>query len=197
MGIIIDIIAVIILALTIIFGYKKGLVGVAYKLVAFIVAIILTLILFTPVANYMIENTKIDDTVYNTIVEKMGNGQEVQYTQVEYIDNYISQMKNDSVETVAKQIAEGTTTAIAAVGLFIVIRIILIVFYKFSEKLAELPFVKQFNKAGGIVYGVLEGVLIIYLAIYIAVLIATVSGNISWINTINDSMIGRIIMNFL
>ena len=52
------------------FGYKKGLIGVAFNLCAFLVAIIVTWILYNPVTNLVINNTEIDDGIKNAIIEK-------------------------------------------------------------------------------------------------------------------------------
>ena len=71
MGTIIDIIAIIILAITIFFGYKRGFIGVAFKLLTFVTALILTAILYIPVSNLIIQNTKIDDYIYQTIVDNL------------------------------------------------------------------------------------------------------------------------------
>ena len=50
MGIVLDIILLAILVLSLFFGYKKGLISV-FNLCAFLVAIIITWILYTPVTN--------------------------------------------------------------------------------------------------------------------------------------------------
>ncbi len=197
MGTIIDIIAIIILAITIFFGYKRGFIGVAFKLLTFVTALILTAILYIPVSNLIIQNTKIDDYIYQTIVDKFGDGENIEYTKIEYVDNYITEMKNNSVDTVATQISMGTSKIATAILLFVCIRILLLLFYKFSELLADLPIIKQFDKAGGIVYGVLEGLIIIVLAVLLAVLISTITNNIEILGLLNKSVVGKIIMNFL
>ena len=197
MGTIIDIIAIIILAITIFFGYKRGFIGVAFKLLTFVTALILTAILYIPVSNLIIQNTKIDDYIYQTIVDKFGDGENIEYTKIEYVDNYITEMKNNSVDTVATQISLGISKIATAILLFVCIRILLLLFYKFSELLADLPIIKQFDKAGGIVYGVLEGLIIIVLAVLLAVLISTITNNIEILGLLNKSVVGKIIMNFL
>ena len=106
-------------------------------------------------------------------------------------------MKNNSVDTVATQISMGTSKIATAILLFVCIRILLLLFYKFSELLADLPIIKQFDKAGGIVYGVLEGLIIIVLAVLLAVLISTITNNIEILGLLNKSVVGKIIMNFL
>ena len=191
---IIDIVAIIILAITVLFGYKRGLVKVGFKLLTFIVSLILTLVLLTPVTNLVIENTPLDDNIQNAIIQNFGEGSEVNLTGVEFIDKYIQEIKDTSVGAVSNQIAINATKVVTAIGLFLAIRIISFVFYKFSEMIAELPVVKQFNKAGGILYGVLEGVIIIYLAIMLASVIETVTNNINILEYLNGSFIARLIL---
>ena len=52
-----DIIVIGIMALCIFLGYWRGLIHVAVRLLGFVVALIVALILYTPVSNYIIENT--------------------------------------------------------------------------------------------------------------------------------------------
>ena len=57
MGIIVDIVVVTILLLNIVIGYKKGLVNVIFNIFAFLIAIIITLIIYKPVSEIIIRNT--------------------------------------------------------------------------------------------------------------------------------------------
>ena len=191
---IIDIVAIIILAVTVFLGYEKGLVGVAFRLVTFLAAIIITAILYNPVSNLVIQNTQIDENIENTIINNVGEAQELKITGVEYIDNYIQEAKDTSVNAVAHDIAISITKVITAIVLFIAIKLISYIFYKFSEALAELPIIKQFNKAGGILYGILEGALIIYIIIMVFTIIAPMINNMNILTYINGSFIGRIIL---
>ena len=54
MGVVIDIILIGVLASNIYLGYKRGLINVVFKLLAMIVALIITLILFKPISNLII-----------------------------------------------------------------------------------------------------------------------------------------------
>ena len=69
MGIIIDIVLIAIIILSAFLGYKKGLVKLGAKLVAGIIAIILTLIVYKPVSNFVIAHTSIDEKIEEAIVE--------------------------------------------------------------------------------------------------------------------------------
>ena len=73
MGIILDLIIVAIIASNIFICYKKGLVKLAVGLVAVLVAIILSVILYKPVSNLIIKNTGIDKKIENVIIENFSS----------------------------------------------------------------------------------------------------------------------------
>ena len=60
---VIDIIIIAIMASCILVGYRKGLIGVAFHLVSFIIAILVALLLHGPISNFIIQNTQIDDKI--------------------------------------------------------------------------------------------------------------------------------------
>ena len=199
MGIVLDIILLAILVLSLFFGYRKGLIGVVFNLCAFLVAIIITWILYTPITNVVIKNTEIDDNIKNVIIEngviqnnenkKDENGVN-KYIQ-EYVTSPITNKANDVVEETAKIVSEKVVAIGVAIVLFIVVRIGLILLKFVVEGIAKLPIIKQFDKAGGIIYGAIRGMFIIYifLAIMFFVMSVNNSGMIS--NLINTSLVSK------
>ena len=69
MGILIDIILIAIVLLSTFLGYKKGLVKLATKLFAGIIAIIVTIAIYKPVSGIIINNTQIDEKIEQIIIE--------------------------------------------------------------------------------------------------------------------------------
>ena len=63
MNYLIDIILIAIIALTTFIGYKRGLIKVAFKLISFLLAIVIAVVLYKPISNFIINNTQIDDTI--------------------------------------------------------------------------------------------------------------------------------------
>lgn len=59
MAIAVDVIILAILGVCIFFGYKRGLIGVAFKILSFLVAILITILLYKPVANYIIDRSSL------------------------------------------------------------------------------------------------------------------------------------------
>ena len=201
MGIVLDIVLLAIFALSVFIGYKKGLIGVAFNLCAFLVSIILTWILFTPVSNMVIKNTTIDDNIKNVIIEKgviviEDNDKENEDNQInKYIQEYVSKpiknTANNAIEETATIISEKVVAIGVAIGLFIVIRIALIFLKFIAEGIAELPFIKQCNKAGGILYGVLRGIFIVYIVLAILFFIMSINNAGVISETINSSIISK------
>ena len=166
MGIIIDIILIAILILSTFLGYKKGLVKLGAKLFAGIIAIILTLILYRPVANAIIKNTPIEDKIKNVIVENASNFIKEENENTNEISTQITnQVKNEMLPGEAENIAKGVVYALTAIILFVVVKIILSIVVSLIDGIAKLPILKQFNEVGGMAYGIVRGLLIICIAV--------------------------------
>ena len=135
MGIIIDIVVIAILALSIFLGYKRGLIKVIFNLCAFLVALILTFILYKPVASFVIQNTDLYDNIKQVVLENgitekkedvIDNNAGVDKYIEKYTYNAITEAKNDVVKSAADTIALNAVNVMVSIGLFIVIRILLI-----------------------------------------------------------------------
>ena len=166
MGIVVDLIIVAILALSIFLGYKKGLVDVAIKIFAFIIAIVVTFLLYKPFANIVINVTGIDEAIENSILENANKAM-----QSDRDDEISKELKNNVtggiIPGAARNIAVSIVTGGCAIILFLVVRIGLVFITALADAIAKLPILKQFNKAGGIIYGALRGIIVIYVALLI------------------------------
>ena len=210
MQFIIDLIVIGIIFLSTFLGYKKGLIGVAFKIASFIIAIIITLILFKPISNYIINNTEFAQTIENTIVQKLSTA-EIENGQIkqensnlpEVIVNYINvglqdtvnEAKDSIVKMVARNLAETIIDIIVIIGLFIITRLLLLFAKAILEAISEIPIIKQFNKAGGILYGILRGLLLIYLTLAIISLLLPMLDKTAILNIINNSILTKILYN--
>lgn len=158
---IIDLIIIAVIAMCIIMGYKKGLIEVGFRLVSFIIAIVLSLALYTPVANYIIENTKIDDVIKETIqaninpetIEKVEEPEE-NNNMPDIVTNYISKTVKEATDTakdnisqvIASNISITAVKIIALVGIFIVIRLVLGILKVVTNAISKLPIINSANK---------------------------------------------------
>ena len=183
MGIVIDIILVLIVALSAFLGYKKGLVELGAKLFAGIIAIVITLIIYKPVGNIVIKNTSIDDKIENTILEKTTNviDENSKISDNKYIqdasDNAVSQVKEEVIPEQARNIAVNVVFVATALILFIVSKIVLSIVISLANAVASLPILKQFNEIGGLLYGLVRGAIISLVLILVIGTIAKLNPN--------------------
>ena len=189
MGIVVDFIIVAIILLSTFLAYRKGLITLAIQLVAVVIAIVLTLLLYKPVSNVIINGTGIDETIQNAILEEandiMTNEEKGANQVVETIQN---NMLPETARTISINIIEGTVILV----LYIVIRIALKFVTALANLVSKLPILNQLNQLGGIIYGILRGVLIVY----VILLLVNLSGEIEPQNqvytAVEESYIGKI-----
>lgn len=189
MSIVVDLIIVAIILLSTFLAYRKGLITLAIQFVAVIIAIAVTVLLYKPVSNLIVNTTGIDETIQNAILEEandiMTNDKEGANQVVEAIQN---NMLPETARTISINIIEGAVILI----LYILIRIILKFVTALANLVAKLPILNQLNELGGIIYGILRGILIIY----VILLLVNLSGEIKPKNNVymavQDSYIGNI-----
>ena len=206
---VIDIIIVLIIALCIFAGYKKGLMGVLFKIVSFIlaliIALIIALILHGPISNFIINNTNIDENLETLIINNIDPNNEVidengqlkensnnSETIQEYITNSIGNVKDGVENAAARSIAITIINIAVLILILLITRIILGVLNIIIDIVAKLPIIKQFNTAGGLIFGAVEGLIIVYVLLAICALIAPLFGDLQLINSINNSTLGKL-----
>jgi len=191
MGIIIDIIIIALIALSIFLGYKKGLVAIAVKLCAVVIALVVTLVLYKPISNLVINSTSIDETIENAILEKandiIAEDDHSQNMASEIIEN----AKTGILPDAARELAINIVNVGVMVILFVAIRIGLIFVTALANLVAKLPILKQINEVGGIVYGVLRGLLFVYVILFVISIFGQINPNNSLHKDINNSFIGK------
>ena len=202
MGIIIDIVIVAILLLSIFSGIRQGLIGLAFSIVSFFVALVISFVLFVPISNVVIDNTDLDDAIKNAIVSNFttDTGEIKQDTNMpEMIENYIdaqtNDVKNAGIEFAATNIANTSIRVLTFVAIFVIAKIALIFFKAIANIIAKLPILKQFNKAGGFLVGLLKGGLIIYVILAILLLLVPFFGDWALYTYINESFLGNAMYN--
>ena len=200
MGIIIDIILVAILVLSTFLGYKKGLVKLGAKLFAGIIAIVVTLILYRPIAGIIIKNTPIEANLKNAIIinasksvenNKEENGENKISTQV--TNQVAEQVKNEILPQEAEKIAQGVIFAITGILLFIIVKIALSIVITLLDFVANLPILKQFNDVGGLAYGLVRGAIIVCVIVLLLGITAKMNPENNLNKNIEDSYITKII----
>lgn len=166
MGILVDIFVIALIALSIFLGYKKGLASLAIKLCALVIAILITLVLYRPIANLVINTTSIDesieDSIYNKVTEMIQKDDSNELT-----SNLIESAKQGMLPEASRELAINIVYGATIIILFLIVRIALIFVSALTNLIAKLPIIKQFNEIGGAIYGLLRAIIIIYLILLI------------------------------
>lgn len=179
MGIIVDLIILAIILLSTFLAYKKGLISLMIQLCAFIITIVITLILYKPISNFVINTTNIDETIENAIYENVNEMIEKGET-----NEMVEMAKNEMLPQTVRTLSVNIVTGALVIILFIGTRIVLKLINGIADMIAKLPIINQFNKLGGIVYGILRGIIIVYFVL----LIATIPNKINPENTLSKSI---------
>lgn len=199
-GIILDILVVAVILINVYLCYKKGLVNLAVGLIAVFVAIILSVILYKPVSNLIIENTELDENIKNYIIEKFSaevpENAEVKYVgPLNYLEKYVgdtvNKTQNEIVYDSADTLAIKFINVISLLGIFLVARIALFALTFVADAITSLPILKQLDDVGGIIYGIIKSLLIIYVILAIVFFINSVASNDAIFNAISNSFITK------
>ena len=95
---IIDLVIILIFALFTFIGYKQGLAKAIIKIASFFIAIILAFTLCNPISNIVIEKTNIDESIENTIIEKVLPEGTSEDQKIEIEDTFLELLKIDKKE---------------------------------------------------------------------------------------------------
>lgn len=210
-GIIVDLLIASIIISVSYMGYKRGLTSVLYKIIAFILSIIIVLVLYKPVSNTIIENTNFDENIASTIKEVLPESMLSEKNQedeknsnvskgtITLINNYISEAvekaENNTVDYVATQLSYFLVRIITMIILYVVSRVLLIVLKFATDIIASLPIISTFNKSGGLIYGVLKSFIIIYAILAILSAFSPIISSWGIISAIESSWIGKAMYN--
>ena len=179
---IVDIIIIAIMALSIFLGYRKGLIELGVSLCAVIIAVVATLILYKPITNIIVNATSLDETIQQTIIEKVSTIEtEAEIEQIE--------------DQVATEISRNIIKTGVIIILYVAIRIALRFVTALANLVAKLPVIDQVNKIGGILFGAIRGVLLIYIVLLIISFIGQVNSQNKLHTEIEKSFIGKEMYN--
>ncbi len=212
-GTIIDIIIVALAVCTTYMGYRKGLSSVLYKIISFVISLIIVFILYQPVSNTIISNTQIDEniakTIQNAVPETLltQGAENVENTEDPNVSNKVVKMmstyaseaivkaENDVASYVSLQIAYFIVRLGTMVVLYIVSRLILVIIKFATNIIANLPIISTFDKSGGLIYGLLKSIVIIYVIFAILSAFSPLISSWGIISAIENSKIGSIMYN--
>lgn len=210
-GVIVDLVIILTIMVSTIWGYKKGLTSVLFKIVIFIASLIIAFILFKPVSNFIIERTGIDEWLTEKIVDTLSgtpiaDGELIDLEQsnfsknvVEIINKFVkealNQTKVNAVNYVSSNLAIYGIRILTLIFLLGISRFILAFIKSIAEFIANLPILRLINKSGGLIIGLLRALLSIYILLAIISIILPLFKSNLILEAINSSKIGIIMYN--
>lgn len=215
-GLVVDVILFFIIAGNAVLAYRRGFARVVFSLFSSIVAIILVIILYKPVTNYVIYNTNISNKLENVFEEKLiylferenvdsNNTQAMQENENihgilnMFIGNELGDLIHDTTDSVIQYLSIEMSHKVIKVFtffiLFAVIRLLLYIVRNYIEMVADIPIIRVFNGVGGMIYGIIKGFLIIYVTLAILSLIMPIISDTIIIASIQNAPIGSKMFN--
>ena len=195
MGIVIDGVIIIFILLSVFLGYKKGLVALGIHLIAFILALLISFILYRPIGNLIINTTEIDETLQETIETKLedivGSSESNGIT-----NSLIENAKNGAVAETARSLSMNIIYGVTIIILFIILRIALVFITAIANWVAKLPILKQVNKAGGTIYGFLRGLLIAYVVLLVINLVISLNPQSGLNEVMSETYLAKAMMEY-
>lgn len=206
MFIVVDLIIIAIFALCILLGYKRGLAGCLIKVLAFFIALAISIVLFKPAAAIVTSTTQIDENIQTSIVEvfekdeeanKENEKEENKSPIMEYIadkaEDATEEKKKEIVNNTAKDISVRIIDVLCFIAIFIIARILLGFIKILADLITKLPIIKQCDKIGGVIYGILQSFVIVFIALALITFISTMTSNYEVLELVNKSYIGSIL----
>ncbi len=210
-GILVDLVIISIIISSIYWGYRRGLVAVIFKILVFIISLLIVFLLYKPVSNSIMANTQIDEKLAALIESNLagttladGNLLEPSESNfsvavVNMINDFVKEALQKNITNAVGYVSVELSHFMIRVGTMLILLIVsrfFLLFIRFAaELIANLPFIKLFNKSGGLIYGVIKGFLVIYLILAVFSVVSPLISSWGIIDAIQDSTLGSKMYN--
>ena len=204
---IVDIIILVIVILSIILGRHKGLTVCLVNFFSLIIALVVALMVYKPIANNLYENTPIGKNIKEVVKQNIPMSEddfEVSDDSIlpEGMKNYINEQaqnvneaKDETIEAVSTNLSKEIINILSFVIVFIAVRAILLIVKIVSKIITKLPILKQIDHLGGAIVGAVEGIILVYFAFAIISTVSPMFENTKVLEQINNSYVGKIMYN--
>ena len=191
---IIDIIILVFILLSAIGGYRKGLISLGIHLFAFVLALLISFVLYRPIGNIIINTTQVDETIQATIQKNAETMVNTKGFENDLTKSLVESAKNGMLPEVSKELAYNIVYLGTMIVLFLVLRVCLILVNTVANAISKLPVLDQVNKLGGAAYGVVRGIIITYAVLLIISLGIAINPTTKLAQMINDTYLAKTMM---
>ena len=214
MALIVDLVILAIFIVCVAVSYKRGFAKCLIDVFAFIIAIVVSAVLFKPVSVAVVNNTQVDENIQTSIVnvfesedEKSNESKEdnkekntetkVSSPVLDYISDKVKESteekKNEVVNSASREIALKIVDVLSFIAIFLVVRVVVVFLKYLADLITKLPLIKQCDKIGGIIYGFLQAAVIVFIGLALITFISTITGQYMVQEMVNQSYIGSIL----
>lgn len=212
-GVLVDLVIISIIISNTFWGYRRGLVGVMFKILVFIVSLIIMFVLYKPMSNAIISKTQIDEWLAEKIAQNiqgttLADGELLEYNEettsmsegvVNVLNSFVSEALDKSVTNVVEYVSTNIAVGMIRIGSMLILLMLsrfLLLFIRFAAELVgSLPFIRTFNKSGGLIYGILKGFLTVYIILAVFAVASPIIQDWGVIDSIQDSTLGSKMYN--
>ncbi len=212
-GVLVDLVIISIIISNTFWGYRRGLVGVMFKILVFVVSLIIMFVLYKPMSNAIISKTQIDEWLAEKIAQNiqgttLADGELLEYNEettamsegvVNVLNSFVSEALDKSVTNVVEYVSTNIAVGMIRIGSMLILLMLsrfLLLFIRFAAELVgSLPIIKTFNKSGGLIYGILKGFLTVYIILAVFAVASPIIQNWGVIDSIQDSTLGSKMYN--
>jgi len=200
MAYVLDGLSVVLFALLVWLGHRRGFIKTVSGVLAFVAALVLSSMLSGPVSGFMYD-TFVEPPVLKELSSQIGEGSpaagQLDAALAEmpaFITNRLAANGLDSgaavlehisgagaeetvAESITRQVVEPVVVpllkSLSMLLLFVVLLIVITVLLKAVDLVAKLPLLKQINKSLGVVAGIVQGILWVFFAVTVIRLLAS------------------------
>lgn len=191
---IIDIIILVFILLSAIGGYRKGLISLGIHLFAFVLALLISFVLYRPIGNITINTTQVDETIQATIQKNAETMVNTKGFENDLTKSLVESAENGMLPEVSKELAYNIVYLGTMIVLFLILRVCLMLVNTVANAISKLPVLDQVNKLGGAAYGVVRGIIITYAVLLIISLGIAINPTTKLAQMINDTYLAKTMM---
>ena len=182
--ILIGVIAV--LAISGLYGYKRGFVRIVLSMVAMLVTFVLAAILTVPVSAMLAAATPLDENIEESVsglvadsgvideetISNLNLPEQIEEIILEGASEAVNGFHEYVVSTVSDLILKAITFFVLIIVIYIVVRIVIFML----DFISKLPVINSINKTGGLAVGIAQGLLLVW----IGCLVVTAFSDKAW-----------------
>ncbi len=161
-----DIIILIILVLTMVFGFRRGFVYSFIHTLGLIGSLVIAFFCARPVQTLVCERTMIDENLYNTIFENVSTSLDSMLGPTDtlplILTTKINAAADDTAAMVAQNITDFATLVISFFALFVVVKLVCYIIISIFSRRNNDGFAGFFDGLLGLIAGFIKGLLIVF-----------------------------------